>query len=81
MKQVVVMEGWIYANFLQVAPVHVTLDDLEDLIGALSLEVIIWKPFSILDQLSHIIIIYRVPMLSLKGEFAKYFFFIKLTVV
>ena len=54
MKQVVALEGWIYANSLQVAPVHVTLDDLEDLIGALSLEVIIWKPFSVLDQSSHI---------------------------
>ena len=73
MIQLVAMEGWIFANFLQVAPVHVTLDDLEDLIGALSLEVIIWKPFSILDQLSHMIIIYRVPMLSQKEEFANFY--------
>ena len=72
MIQVVAMKGCIFANFLQVAPVHVTLDDLEDLIGALSLEVIIWKPFSILDQLSHMIIIYRVPMLSQKEEIANF---------
>ena len=71
MIQVVAMKGCIFANFLQVAPVHVTLDDLEDLIGALSLEVIL-KTFLHSWSIITYIIIYRVPMLSQKEEFANF---------